>query len=163
MVLLGQMELDDAGLQRRIENKLAQAQAFRGSYEQKLLLLAISSVVGEGRMWCVRGKAIASLRGLDLSGTDHGRDDDPAHVVEDDDERRHREATLTRVIDSLKPRDRRILKAIYWEGQTQAEVARELGITPQTLNGILQRVLRALGERLEQLRGPLARSNGRAS
>jgi len=143
------MESDDAGLVRRIEDKLADPEAFRGSREQEVLLMTVSTAMGEG-LSRRRGKATQRLGGRDIASAALGRDDDPASIIEGEDEKRHLTIALRRALNTLKRRERMILKTLFWEGLNQAELARELGISPQTINDIVKKAVRMLATQLDQ-------------
>lgn len=53
----------------------------------------------------------------------------------------------------LGERERRILVAVYWEGLTQAEVARSEGVSRNRANVLLRRAEKHLKERMSETRG----------
>ena len=76
--IVARMERDDPGLTQRIEDKLADRALFRGSDEQRALLMAVASVAGHG---CTRPGRMKGqpLDNWDLAGDDA---DDPAVIAE---------------------------------------------------------------------------------
>ncbi len=74
-------------------------------------------------------------------------DPSPAEVLEERDQIRH----LTRIIDSLPERQRKILLAVRIDQRRHADIARELGVTTRTVEMDLRKALDTCSERLEKL------------
>lgn len=58
---------------------------------------------------------------------------------------------LGRALDGLKPRDRRLIEEVKLKGQSLAEAARDLGITPGAAKVALHRAMKALEARVRSL------------
>jgi len=71
----------------------------------------------------------------------------PADVLEERDQMRH----LTRIIESLPDRQRKILLAVRIEQRRHADIARELGVTTRTVEMDLRKALDTCSERLGKL------------
>jgi RNA polymerase sigma-B factor len=77
-------------------------------------------------------------------------DDEPAHSTADvDSDSRADAVTVRRALQTLAPADRRMLVWSYYEGMTQSEIGRHLGVSQA-------QVSRRLRELLDQLRPTLA-------
>jgi RNA polymerase sigma factor (sigma-70 family) len=141
---IARLQEDDPGLAQRIEDKLADPLSFRRSDEQRILLLVVASVAGDGRTRPGRTKE-QPLGRWDLA-TDEA--DDPAVISEWRDLR----GALEREIQALPERERGILGDVYLEGKSQVEVSRERGVNRQKVNRELQRAIEVLAERIGHLR-----------
>lgn len=47
-----------------------------------------------------------------------------------------------RFVDSLSPRDREIVRSVYWDGQTQTEVAVRLSVSKMAISKAIARILK---------------------
>jgi RNA polymerase sigma-B factor len=56
---------------------------------------------------------------------------------------------LTQACEVLRPRDRLILRLRFFDGYTQGQVAKELGVTQAQVSRLLRRILRTLRHQLE--------------
>src|SRR5262249_37909508 len=45
-------------------------------------------------------------------------------------------------VASLSPRDQEIVRRLFWQGQTQAEVASDLGVTKMAISKVMARITR---------------------
>lgn len=64
-------------------------------------------------------------------------------------EREEAVTRLRRAMAELEPRQRAVMRALYWEGQSLKEVAKVLGVTTRTVYNIRERALALLGDLLE--------------
>ena len=55
---------------------------------------------------------------------------------------------LARLLTGLPEKDRRLIQRLYWDGQTQTDVAVRDGVSPQAVNHQKQKILRALRYRI---------------
>ncbi len=93
-------------------------------------------------------EAIDTVSGDIDSGSDRASDRDDDRIVlrceaaQDDEVHAHEVADAVRAfLDRLDPDVRGIARAIYWEGQTQAQVAARRGVSQPRVSAILRGVL----------------------
>lgn len=142
------LETEHPELTQRIDEKLDDRIAFKGSREQSVLLMVIDSVVGEGRIRRNRTKT-EPLGSSDFAGCD---DDNPSVAVERAESIEILRGALESELDALPATEKLMLKEVFWEGKKQADIAREFGMPPTTANDAFRRGIKVLAARLSHLR-----------
>jgi RNA polymerase sigma factor (sigma-70 family) len=66
-------------------------------------------------------------------------------------EREWRRYLIFWALERLSERERQVLERLYWDGYTEAEVAKELGISQQAVSKIKRKAIQKLRELLEGL------------
>jgi len=67
--------------------------------------------------------------------------------------------TITAIVGRLSPRQRRLIRARYFEGRSETEAAQEAGYAPSSYKKTMSRTLRKLREMLDLGDNPSARSS----
>jgi RNA polymerase sigma factor (sigma-70 family) len=66
-------------------------------------------------------------------------------------EREWRRYLIFWALERLSERERQVMKRLYWDGRTEAEIAHELGISQQAVSKIKRKAIQKLRELLEGL------------
>ena len=152
---LVQVEQDVPNLREKIEAKLADPSGFKGTEEQHILQMAITSVIGEGRVTRARAREVP-LNDQGHGGRGHGQwascGDDPASITDRAERMAILEDALRRELDALSDLERLALKEVYFKSRRQADVAREFGLSLTTLNTAKLRAIGKLAFRLQRFR-----------
>jgi RNA polymerase sigma factor (sigma-70 family) len=72
-------------------------------------------------------------------------------VVTESLEQEWRRYLICWALERLSERERQVVKQLYWDGRTEAEIAHELGISQQAVSKIKQKAIQKLRELLEGL------------
>ena len=143
--LLEQLERDDPSLIQRLETRLISsrldgAEKFEGSEEQRILSQVVESALPDNSPRSRRPQ-VCSLGDLELVDE---KQPDPALQVEREDTLSRFTVLLSQTIDELPELERKIVRRVSYGGESQAQVARDLGLAKSTVNDIFQRVVRSL-------------------
>ena len=91
-------------------------------------------------------------------GPDGGELEEPASLGTDDEEldSSPERVVLQQALQTLSPRDRRVVYLTFYVGLTQAEIAEQIGVSQVHVSRILRACLAKLGDQLdeESLSGP---------
>ncbi len=145
--LLAQMEWGDPGLTSRIEEALVRFE-FQGSKEQETLQLAIDSALNDPAI--ITEPEPASEDSLGRHDPTGG--ESPELIADREERKAILQSALERELAKLPELERRALVGVYWEGKSQADVARERGVPASTLNDAYKRAISKLARRLDRLR-----------
>lgn len=136
--LLERLEVERAGLIDNLEKSLSDRRTFQGSENQRLLQHVITTVSG----------CPSDPRCSPLGDDKASRRDDPGEIV-------LQAELIEQMMDAiaeLPDRDRRLLAERYWEGKSNAEASRSVGLSRQRGHEVHERAICHLTARLAAFR-----------
>jgi RNA polymerase sigma factor (sigma-70 family) len=142
---LREVEAERSGhaLRQTIEEKLSTPGSFKGTEEYLLLQQALGSVVEPRTRWTRR-------RERSLGDTIHylpSADEEPCDQLAKEELRQR----VGQEIEKLPPEQRSLIRQVYWDGMTQAALARDVGKDRRRIHEEHERAVQILKEQLEPL------------